>query len=170
MAKIKRHKLRFAQSKSGAWERRPEAFPQPEGMFANAWDRTCEQPDPPTRESKAAESGDIKPIPQLEFAKYVRELLDSVTVEWKHRFEQQQNAAVYDILSQIIAKTTDIFGRKAMVSESFTPEFPEDKYIVFTIKSALAPSEVIAARAKWNAAIAESAPGCNSFRLLVYPK
>lgn len=158
---------RIHQSASGVWSRNDEEFPATSQLQIDLSDACYPQLDQKSKESTTEDTDAVAPA---EFAQHIKEVLDAITAEWDRRQQEEKNQAAYDMLAKLVSKTTELFGANIRTYESCDPEFPEDCYLVFAVKSDMEPSDVVRAQGEWRKALSTIAPGCNSFRLLVYPK
>ncbi len=79
------------------------------------------------------------------------------------------NVAI-NILHRIVEVTTSIFGDDVKISESFDPEFPEDKNIVLSVETDWPTDRVIQAEQEWAKAIGNISPTLETIRLSILPK
>ncbi len=75
----------------------------------------------------------------------------------------------FEALRKIIAATTEIFGEDVHVKESCDPEFPEEKYVVFSVSARGNAREIVAQEAEWVRRVRDVAPAWDAFRLSIRP-
>jgi len=85
------------------------------------------------------------------------------------RYKADASIVATDYLSRLIALTTRLFGEDVGISESFDPEFPSDKSIVFSVETRLAPQQIVRAEQEWIRGVSEIVSNWESIRLLILP-
>lgn len=83
--------------------------------------------------------------------------------------ERAAEFAAFETLRKIIAITTEIFGEDVQVKESCDPEFPEERYVVFSVITRGDPRETVAQESEWVRRVGEVACDWDAFRLSIRP-
>jgi len=73
------------------------------------------------------------------------------------------------MLAKLTSITTGVFGGNTTFKESFDPEYPADKYLELTVRTKLAPEQIVLAETEWIKAMAEIAPAWGDLRLKIVP-
>jgi len=79
-------------------------------------------------------------------------------------------SAAFNAFTQIISITSDIFQVHPTVEVTCDPEYPADRYIVFTVEAFGSISEIVSLESKWASRIAQVTPRWDAFRLSIKRK
>ena len=71
------------------------------------------------------------------------------------------------LVDQVVTITSQLFHCPVTVKESYDPEFPGEKYIVFVAETSAEPATILNLESQWNRQVTERFPGWHGFRLMV---
>ena len=83
--------------------------------------------------------------------------------------ERPAQIAAFETLRKIIAVTSEIFGEQVQVKESCDPDFPEERYVVFSVIADGDPQATVAQEREWVRRVSDVAPDWDGFRLSIRP-
>ena len=81
--------------------------------------------------------------------------------------ERAAEFAALETLRKIISVTTEIFGDDVQVKETCEPEFPDERYVVFSVATRGNPREVVAQEAEWIRRVGALGTDWDAFRLAI---
>jgi hypothetical protein len=76
---------------------------------------------------------------------------------------------VADAIGRIVEITTELFPGEVVVGNSADPEFPDDRFVVFTVEASGELDEILDRECEWLRRVAAVTPGTHTFRLSVHP-
>ena len=106
-------------------------------------------------------------LPPDERVVLAHDLLASVEPEAS---SQVPDVAALRIVDQVAAITGQLFQSPVTVKESYDPEFPAEKYIVFIAEAAEDHAAILNLENQWNRQVTQLFPGWHGFRLSVRRK
>ncbi len=74
-----------------------------------------------------------------------------------------------DTIGRILDITTELFPGEVAVGNSADPEFPDDRFVVFTVDASGELDEILDRECEWLRRVAAITPGTHAFRLSVHP-
>jgi hypothetical protein len=81
---------------------------------------------------------------------------------------QDAERRAFQSLAEIIGITNEMFG-EVRIKQSFDPEFPADKYLVFIVYASGTAKELLALEMQWIENVCRVGKNLESFRLSIRP-
>jgi hypothetical protein len=86
------------------------------------------------------------------------------------RLRDAAERSAFDTLRRLIGITTDLFQGPVTVKESFDPEFPAERYIVFVVEVQADSPATLKLESEWVRQVSALTPHWDGFRLLIKRK
>ncbi len=77
---------------------------------------------------------------------------------------------VADAIGRILDITTELFPGEVVVGNSADPEYPDDRFVVFTVGASGELDEILDRECEWLRRVAAGTAGAHAFRLSVHPE
>lgn len=91
----------------------------------------------------------------------------SATADVSKQFVSCSDKKAFDALGEIIDITSELFGSRVEVTRDADPEYPDERYVRFTVKVSGSVAEILEKEAEWARRIAKVDPKWDAFRLSI---
>ena len=125
---------------------------------------------PPTRRIRtpATEAGKCVVVPVAELSRFLAHRAALIACEAELReYKANSVAKAVDIVRDLVAMTTRLFGEDVKVYSSCDPEYPSDDAVVFAVETDMQFDQLMQAESAWARELRRIAPKQTAFRLYV---
>jgi len=127
--------------------------------LAIAGEKTRKKPEPVSHASRAA------------FVRAVRTAMRaSLLAQEGDRIQKEADLRAFTVLQKVVDLTTELFGKNVQIASDFDPEYPDDKYTVFTVEVAGSSDEIMRTEGEWARRVNSLVKGVDSFQLSIRVK